>query len=401
VLKKWLIIPGALAAGLVVVGLTNVMAPSMFDGVHAQGKKPVATSGSGETKKKKRRRRKRRTLVQIDKVRIAPLLQTVSVIGRIVAVRAGAVAARIDAPVANMLVDVGDRVKKGDIIATLVSDRFKWDREEKAAEVTESQARISISRARLSLARQELKRISALRSSAAYSKARFEDKRVEVTRIQAELAETTARFKRTRAALRMTETKLRYTKIRAPYNGTITRRHTESGAYLKEGQAVYDMISDRELEIEADVPARRIAGLTAGKKVAFELVQGQMIEALVRAVVPEENVRTRTRLVRFTPKFKIRPENIASNQSAKVYLPIGKSRTVLSIHKDALVSSRGVPTVFVIEGRRAYVRQINIGEGVGGRFEVLSGLEEGEQVVIRGNERLKDGKRIKISERSN
>jgi len=400
VLKKWLFIPGVLATGLLVVGLISVMAPGMLDGVYAQDKKPAATSGGGETKKKKRRRG-RRTLVQVDKVRIEPLLQTVAVIGRIVAVRAGAVAARIDAPVADMKVDVGSHVKKGDILATLVNDKFKWDREQKAAEVTEYQARISTAKARLSLAGQEFKRISDLKTSAAYSKARFEDKRLEVTRYQAELAEARARLLRTRASLQMAETELRYTKVRAPYDGVITKRHTDAGAFIKEGQAVFTMVSDRELEVEADVPGRRIAGLTAGKKVTFELVRGQRIEAQVRAVVPEENVRTRTRMVRFKPNFKIRPENIAANQSATVYLPIGKGRTVLSMHKDALVSSRGVPTVFVIRDRRAYARQIKIGEGVGGRFEVLSGLKEGEQVVIRGNERLRDGKRVRINEVSN
>ncbi len=398
--KKRLFIFAILTAGLLVIGLAGVMVPGLTEGVSAQDKKPTASSGSGEIKKKKRRRR-RRTLVQVDRVRIAPLLQTLPVIGRIVAVRAGAVAARIDAPVADLMVDVGDRVKKGDILATLVNDKFKWDRVEKAAEVKESQARIAIAKARLSLAQQELKRIADLQKSAAYSKARFQDKRLEVTRYQAELAEARARLMRTRAGLRMAETELRYTKIRAPYDGVITRRHTETGAFIKEGQAVYTMVSEDDLEIEADVPARRIPGLTAGKKVTFELVKGQKIEARVRAVVPEENVRTRTRLVRFKPYFKIRPENLASNQSAMVFLPIGKSRTVLSVHKDALVSSRGVPTVFVIEKRRAYARQIEIGEGVGGRFEVLSGLKEGEQVVVRGNERLKDGKRIRINGASN
>lgn len=396
VLKKWLFISGVLAAGLLVVGLIGVMAPGVLEGVYAQDKKPAASSGGGETKKKKRRRG-RRILVHVDTVRIEPMLQTMPVIGRMVAVRAGAVAARINAPVAEMKVDVGDRVQKGDILAILVNEIFKWDRQEKAAQVTESQAKIATAKARLALSRQGLKRISDLRTSAAYSKARFEDKRLEVTRYRAELAETRAQLLRARASLRLAETELRYTLIRAPYSGAITRRHTEAGAFVKEGQTVYTMISDRDMEVEADVPARRIAGLTAGKKVTFELVRGQRIEASVRAVVPEENVRTHTRMVRFKPNFKIRPENLAANQSATIYLPIGKSRTVLSMHKDALVSSRGVPTVFVIRNRRAYARQIEIGDGIGGRFVVLSGLKEGEQVVVLGNERLKDGKRVRIS----
>ena len=121
------------------------------------------------------------------------------------------------------------------------------------------------------------------------------------------------------------------------------------------------------------MPRRGSAGLTGGKKVACGLGRGQRVEASVRAVVREENVRTNTRMVRVKPNFKMRPEKLAANQSATVYLPIGKSRTVLSMHKDALVSSRGVPTVFVIRNRRAYARQIEIGDGIGGRFVVLSG----------------------------
>lgn len=363
------------------------------------GGTPAAKSG-GEKKKKKRRRR-RRTLVQVDKVRIEPLRQTMAVIGRVVAVRSGVVAARIDAPVAEIMVDVGDRVKKGAVLATLVNDRFKWDRAEKAAEVNQARAKISTAKARLALARQELKRISDLRTSAAYSKARFQDKRLEVTRYVAELGEARAALVRAQASLKMAETELRYTAIRAPYDGAITKRQTETGAFVKEGQAMFAMVSDRDLEIEADVPSRRIGGLTAGSTVTFELARGRKLEARVRAVVPEENLRTRTRMVRFKPSFKARPENLAANQSATVYVPIGKARKVLSMHKDALVSSRGVPTVFVVEDRRAHARQVRIGEGVGGRFVVLAGLKEGDLVVIRGNERLKDRRRVRIDGVSN
>ncbi|MCZ6886401.1 MAG: efflux RND transporter periplasmic adaptor subunit, partial [Alphaproteobacteria bacterium] len=320
---------------------------------------------------------------------------------RLVAVRSGVVAARIDAPVREMKVDVGNRVTIGDILAVLVDDMFKWNLAIKAARVRETKARISAANARLSLARQELKRIERLKKSAAFSKARFNDKSLEVTRFRAELAEVRARFEGAQASFNLAETELRYTLIRAPYSGTITKRHTETGAFIKEGQAIFTMVSDRDLEIEADVPAKRIGGLTPGKKVTFELVRGEKINAVVRAVVPEENLRTRTRMVRFTPRFNSRPENLAANQSLTVHLPIGKSRTVLTVHKDSLVITRGVPTVFVVEKRRAYARRIEIGDGISGRFVVLSGLKEGELVVSRGNERLKDGKRVQIRGASN
>lgn len=395
-MKKWIIISGVLAAGIMALALFGVIAPGTLDGVYAQDKQPTATDSSSKTKKKKGKRRRRNTLVQVDRVRMEPLRQTMPVIGRIVAVRSGVIAARIDAPVADMKVDVGDQVKKGDILATLVDDKMKWDRAEKAAEVTQSRAKIATAEARLALARQELKRISDLSTSAAYSKARFEDKRLEVTRYLAELAEAKAQLSRAQANLKLAETELRYTKIRAPYDGAITQRHTESGAFVKEGQAIFTMVSHRDMEIEADVPSRRIDALSNGTKVTFELQKGKRFTAHVRAVVPEENLRTRTRLVRFKPEFGSRPRNLAANQSATLFLPVGKTRTVLSVHKDALVSSRGVPTVYVVDDGRARARQISIGEGIGGRFEVLSGVKEGDMVVIRGNERLKDGRRVRI-----
>jgi len=405
-LKKRILLFAVLAAAALAVGVTygpGLVAPQ---GAQAQDAGSAATSGDADTpaaksggakkKKKKKRRRRRQTLVQVDKVRVEPLRQTMPVIGRIVSVRSGVVATRIDAPVADVRVDVGDRVKKGDILANLVNDRFKWDRAEKAAEVNQANAKISTAKARLALARQELKRISDLRTSAAYSKARFQDKELEVTRYVAELGEARAALVRAQASLKMAETDLRYTAIRAPYDGAITQRHTEAGAFVKEGQPIVTMVSHKDIEIEADVPSRRIGGLAPGSKVTFELTRGTKIPAHVRAVVPEENLRTRTRLVRFKPDFKTQPEALAANQSATVYLPIGKARNVLSVHKDALVSSRGQPTVFVIEDERAQARQIKIGEGVGGRFEVLSGIKEGDLVVIRGNETLKDGRRVRI-----
>lgn len=409
-MTKRIVLFAVIAAAVLAVGLAYFVGPEVLNGAKAQDGTSAATNADGgksavkngsDKKKKKKRRRGRRTLVQVDKVRMEPLVQTLPVIGRVVAVRSGVVASRIDAPVADIKVDVGDRVKKGDILATLVNDRLKWDRAEKAAEVKQARAKIATAKARLALARQELKRISDLKTSAAYSKARFEDKRLEVTRYEAELGEARAALVRAQASLKMAETELQYTAIRAPYDGAITQRQTEAGAFVKEGQAIFTMVSHQDMEIEADVPSKRIKGLEPGTKVSFELERGKRIDAVVRAVVPEENLRTRTRLVRFKPDFKNRAEGLAANQSATVYLPIGKGRTVLSLHKDALVSSRGVPSVYVVEEGRAQVRPVRIGEGVGGRFEVLSGLKQGEMVVIRGNERLKDGRRVRIDGVSN
>lgn len=366
----------------------------------AQAAKPegkAADQPPARTKKKKRKK-SRGLLVQVDRVRKEPLRQTMPVIGYLVAVRKGPVAARLDAPVAEMKMDVGDQVRKGDVLALLVDDTFRHARDQKAAELAGARAAIDTARSKLALARQELSRIRELETSAAFSRARFDDKQVEVARFENEVIEARAKAKQVAAALKLAETQLRYTRIRAPYAGTITERHTEAGAFIKEGQPVYSMVSDQDLEVEADVPATRVGGLAPGTAVTFDLAGGATrIEAKVRAIVPQENQRTRTRTVRFVPRFKNRPEGLAAFQAVTVHLPLGKSRTVLSVNKDALVTSRGSPTVYVVESNRARERPIVIGEGIGGRFEVVSGLREGDVVVTRGNERLRDGRRVRVN----
>lgn len=338
------------------------------------------------------------TLVGVDRVRIVPMAQTLPLVGRLVALRSGMVAARIDAPVAEMKVKVGERVTKGQVLALLSDQRFRHDRDQKAAELAAAKAAVETAQARLRLAEQELKRIADLQTSAAFPKARYEDKRVDVNRLRTEIVEARAKVEKAEANLRLSEANLSYAQLLAPYDGTITRRHTEVGSYVKEGQAMYTMVSDRELEVEVDVPGNRIAALRPGIVCIFELDKGVKYEAVVRAIVPEEDPRTRTRTVRLSPRFGARPDAVAANQSATVRIPIGEGRRILSVHKDALITSRGQPTVFVVSEGRAHARTILIGDAVGGRFEVLDGLKPGDIVVVRGNERLRDGNRVRYEQ---
>jgi RND family efflux transporter MFP subunit len=337
------------------------------------------------------------TLVQVDKVRSVPMVQTIPVVGRLVAIRAGMVAARIDAPVAEMKVDIGDAVKKGQTLALLADEPLRLDRDQKAAELAAVQAAVNTAKSRLSLAEQELRRYGELQESSAFPKARYEDKQVEVARLRTEITEAKANVQKARASLGMTETLLAYSRILAPYDGTITRRHTEMGAFVKEGEAVYTMVSDRNLEIEVDVPASRIGVLKPGGTCAFEIGNGKTYDAVVRAIVPQEDMRTRTRTVRLTPNFGDRPDTLAANQSVTVRVPIGSGRDTLSVHKDALVATRGQPTVFVVNDGRAQLRTILVGDAVGARVEVLDGLKSGDIVVVRGNERLRDGSRVRFN----
>ncbi|MHA1536054.1 MAG: efflux RND transporter periplasmic adaptor subunit [Alphaproteobacteria bacterium] len=311
------------------------------------------------------------TPVRVDAVTRGPLVQTIPVIGRLVARQSGPVAARSAGPVAEVLVEVGDRVKKDQVLVRLVTETLNAQRSVRIAELT---------RARLELRRFERLR---QRGSAAFPRARYETAVQDVARAV--------------AALKLAQIEFDYAEIRAPYSGVIAARRTEAGAYVKPGDAVVTMVNDRSLEIEADVPANRIGGLGSGVAVTFRIENrpGGRFAARVRAVVPVDNPMTRTRAVRFTPDLAAGREMIAVNQSVTVDIPVGNSRRVVSVHKDAILHKQGRTLVYVVAGGKAMIRPVRLGDAVDSRFIVIAGLRAGELVVIRGNERLRPGQAVR------
>ncbi len=339
------------------------------------------------------------TPVGVNQVRIEPLKQTVPVIGRLIAAQAGVIASRTSGPVGEMKVQVGDRINKDDIIAILVDDTLHWKVELAKAETSQAKSAIARAKASLDLRSQELERLEQLKKSAAFSQARLEDKKLEVASAGSAMAEAQAALIRSHASLKLAQINLYNAKIRAPFGGVVSKRHTDVGAYVNVGSPVVDMIDDQNLEIEASVPSKRIEGLNPGTVITFHLetensTDQTALPATVRAVVPNEDPLTRTRTVRFNTNFSVARRNLATNQSVILALPAGEATEVVTVHKDAVINRKGKNIVFIIEDGTANVRPVKLGQGVGVRFVVMDGLKAGDTVVVRGNERLRPGQKV-------
>ncbi len=336
------------------------------------------------------------SLVQVDPVREEVLARTVPVLGRLVARQAGVVAARIGGPVDEMRVAVGDRVAKGDVIAVLAKARLKAAHDSAAAVVLQRRATVETANAELAQKQQELQRLEGIRSSAAFSQARLDDVTQEVAMEAGALSEREAQLAQMLAQLERARIDLDDAEILAPFAGVVSEKHTEVGAYVAVGSPVVTLLNDADLEIEAAVPTDRLGGLANGAVVQVTLDDGTLHSAIVRAVVPQENQRTRTRPVRFTPAFDRPTKPLAANQTVTVAIPVGAARQVVTVHKDAVVRRGGGAVVFVVVDDAVQLRPVDLGEAAGGRFVVLSGLRPGEQVVIRGNESLRPGQSVRV-----
>lgn len=383
-------------------GWSNALAqkPEAKSASETKGK-PGAKPGDNEKNANKRRGRRGPAKVLVDKVTEGTAVDTVQIYGRIIARQTGVIAARTRGAVGSIEARVGDRVRKGDVLVTLVSDMLESERALKNAELKEFSAKIQTAGAQLALAKQELRRLERLRKSAAFSVARYQDKMRDVERFKSALAEARAQSDQARAELRMSDINLFNSKIRAPYGGVISARHVEVGNYLGVGDQVVTILNDASLELEAEVPANRLSGLTSDANIRVVPEHGKPYQARVRAIVPEENALSRTRVVRFTPIFKERDDTVAANQSVVIHIPSGAARTAITVHKDAITQRRGRRVVFLTResddgSTEAILRPVVLGEAFGQRFEVLRGLKPGDRVVVRGNERLRPGQKVQI-----
>ena len=193
--------------------------------------------------------------------------------------------------------------------------------------------------------------------------------------------------------------------LRAPFNGYITVKHSEIGQWLGKGDPVVEIIQLDKVDVLTHVVTRNIKQLKIGTPVRVEVdgVDSQILTGTVAAVVPQADIQARTFPV------KIRVDNptdesgaiLKSGMLAKLSLPIGKDREMIVVPKDAIVLGGSKPIVFVVDSSnpkspKAKSVEVVLGISSGDSIAVTGALSERLKVVVRGNERLKEGQLLKL-----
>jgi RND family efflux transporter MFP subunit len=337
--------------------------------------------------------------VVVETVEMRSFTETAPVLGEFVAATSSVVASRIPGLIVEVSVQVGDRVNAGDPLVRLDTELLGIELKAAEAARNEALAGLTVAKADLALAQQAFERIERLKKSPAFSQGQFNDLGQQLQRAQGQISQAQARINSADVTIARSRYNLQNAEIRAPFSGTILQRQAQPGEYITTGSAVVTLLDGANLEIVADVPAAYVGGLVQGRPVAVRLAGGDAYEASVRAVLPRETVSTRTRPVRLLAPFTASETGnggtpFAEGQSVTVLIPVSEEKSVLTVPKDALVQGRGGWIVYIAEEGKAQPRPVQIGGAVADRFEVLGGLQEGQQVVVRGNERLQPGQAI-------
>ncbi len=334
--------------------------------------------------------------VLIDTVDMREVRDTQPVIGQLVATRRAGVATRIAGIIETVSFNIGDRVAKDQVLVTLDKSRTVIEHRAAEASVGVAEAGIQVADAKLKLAEQAFERQESLRRSTAFSRSRYDDLKQAAVQSRSERAQAEAQLLAAKSNLARTEYELTHAVIKAPFDGIIIARQAQPGQYVSPGAAVATLLDITNLEVEADVPANIANGLTAGIRVEAVFDGGQHKQVTVRTTIPVENVSTRTRPVRFSAKLgDLKAAQVAIGSTVTLQIPVSAPRKVVAVPKDALLQGRrGGWMVFVAANNKAQPRPVELGQAVGNRIEIRSGLEAGELVVVRGNERLRPGQTI-------
>lgn len=336
-------------------------------------------------------------VVGTDKVTAEAVDQTAPTIGRFVTLFEAVVPALLASHVTEIPVNIGDRLAEGDVIAVLDIDRLRWQVQQAKASVAQSEAGLAVARARAELAQRRLERAEGLRESTAFSQAQRDDARGEADIAAAQIQVALAALEEANARLDTAEDDFARGTVVAPFDGVVEERHADLGEAVQPGGPVVTLVSEKALEVEADVPSQRVAALNPGARIEVTRASGDSIGTTVRAVGTVENPRTRTRRVRLVPELGELTNIPPIGEGVTVHVPISDTAVLPTVHKDAILQRRGISVVYVVVNGKAEVRPVQLGDAVGDRFVVLSGVQPGEIAVVRGNERLLPGQAVAIA----
>lgn len=330
--------------------------------------------------------------VQTDFVATSQMTETVTVFGQIVAVRESDVATRVAGVVNDVPIQVGSLVAAGDVLARMDTARLEIEVASAEAELAIANAGLEVAQAQEDRAQTAFRRAEELLANASISAAQFDERASDLAAALGGLAEARARISAAQNAIDLARYNFENATVRAPFDGIVLDVSTQVGQFASSGSQVATLLDTSSMEVEANVPARYIAALSTGREVVGENDAGKVLNMTLRATLPTEFSETRTRPVRFT--LKETDLSFAIGQPVTLDVPIGASREVVVVPKDALVQARGGWTAFVNEEGKAVPRTVTIGAAIGDMFEVLTGLAPGDEVVVRGNERLRPGQDI-------
>ena len=277
--------------------------------------------------------------------------------------------------------NVGDQVRAGQVLAVFAADTVQ-------ADVAQARASLLEAKANAAEAAANAARAQTLMASGALSQQQIGQYATGSQTAQARVAAA-------RAMLSAQQLRLKHTRVLAPDNGVISSRSATVGAVVGAGTELFRMVRKGRLEWRAEVSSSDLPRIHAGDQVSVTSAAGTQVAGKVRMLAPTVDSKTRNALVYVDLPAHA---DLRAGMFAEGEFLLGE-RSALTVPQSALVLRDGFQHVFEV-GTDSHVvlRRVQIGQRVGERVEIASGLEPSARVVARGGAFLNDGDLVRVTE---
>jgi len=271
------------------------------------------------------------------------------------------VIAKVAGEVREVLVEEGDDVENGQILARLDGDRLRLELNE--------------SRARLRKLQRDFQRNKDLKEKALISEGDFEKIQYELEALQ--------------ASYNLASLELDYTQIRAPIAGVVSDRYIKLGNTISVGDPIFRVTSFEPLVAYLHIPEREYRQIAAGQPVRID------IDALAGAPVYADVTRVSPIVDPATGTFKVTIEivdearRIKPGMFARMSIVYDRHENALQVPRNAIIEEMGTTSVFVVEDNKAIRRPVRTGFSGNGLIEITEGLSDDDNVVTVGQIGLK------------
>jgi len=288
---------------------------------------------------------------------------------------------RVAGKMTARIVNVGDQVRAGDVVARL-------DPQDLKLQVESAEAELSAANSNLAQAAADLERYTTLKTRGYASIADFDRKK-------AAKDEADGRLERAKRSLDLARNQLDYAELKADADGVITATLAEPGQVVAVGQAVARLARHGEKEAVVALPETWLAEARKAKaNVRLWSERDRTFEAQLRELSPQADAATRTYAARFT--IKDADDTVAFGMTATVTLSNASDAPVARLPLSAILNRGTGPTVYVVDETGALtLRPVAIASFTEEVALVTGGIREGEKIVTLGVQKLHAGGKVR------
>lgn len=303
--------------------------------------------------------------VKIFEVKQESLVSHVETQGTIIARRSAQIAPKVMGVIQRLPYGLGQKVKAGDLLALL--------------QVGEIEARVLQARAQLNLAKRDLEREHDLLKKQAST--------AEMVRALED------RFRMTEAMVKEAEVMLSYAELRAPFDGVIARKFSNEGDMASPGMPILNLESSGDFQIETRIPDTLAEALSLQQNLSVSVRNSaESFQAKIEEIAPSAEAYVRSTLVKLSVPPTIR---VRSGLYAKIEVP-SQSQLGLLVPLEALSRAGQLERVFILNRGKAVLRLVKSGAKRDGFVEIVSGLENGETVLLGVPGNAVEGQSVEI-----